>query len=64
MGFATAKLSYTGTTTKSALIISDGIHHAAISIVGSYTASNFVLGSDGHGGTQIAFKVAPLWGEI
>jgi hypothetical protein len=36
------------------LTVSDGIHTANISLLGSYMASSFATGSDGHGGTMIA----------
>ncbi len=49
----TTKATYSGTTTSGVLTVTDGTHTAKINLTGNYTASTFVLATDGHGGTLI-----------
>ena len=39
----------------SALRITDGIHNATVTLLGSFSVGNFSFGSDGAGGTQIGY---------
>jgi len=41
------------TTTRGTLTVNDGTHVSNITLLGQYMASNFVIASDGHGGTLI-----------
>jgi hypothetical protein len=52
-----AKLTYTGNTTKGTLTISDGTHKSVLSFSGNFTAANFAAPvTDGHGGALIAYQ--------
>jgi hypothetical protein len=51
MAFGTANLTYRPSA--STVTVTSGSHSASISLVGSFSASGFVLTGDGHGGTQI-----------
>jgi hypothetical protein len=35
------------------LTVTDGTHTASLTLLGQYSAQNFTLASDGHGGTMI-----------
>jgi hypothetical protein len=56
VNFTTAKEAYAGGT----LNVTDGVHTANLHFDGSYELSNFVLSSDGHGGTLVIDPPAPL----
>ena len=53
---ASSTLGYSGNASNSGgtLSVSDGTHMANIALLGSYMASSFVAGSDGHGGMLIS----------
>jgi hypothetical protein len=53
---ATSTLGYAANADNSGgtLSVGDGMHTANIALLGSYMASTFVAGSDGHGGTLIS----------
>ncbi|HXV01269.1 MAG TPA: hypothetical protein VG166_12305 [Caulobacteraceae bacterium] len=53
----TASASYSGTTTAGVLTVTDGTHTAKIHLAGDYTASSFIVSSDGHGGTKVVDPV-------
>ncbi len=53
IAFATAKVSFSGTTSAGTITVSDGTHTAHIKLAGNYTASTFVLADDGGGGTLV-----------
>jgi hypothetical protein len=55
VNFTTAKEVYAGGT----LNVTDGVHTANLHFDGSYELSNFVLSSDGHGGTLVIDPPAP-----
>jgi len=64
-GFAyssTEKVSWTeaGNKTSGVLSITDGAKTAKLSLVGSYVTSNFVLSSDGAGGTLVVDPPVPV----
>jgi hypothetical protein len=40
------------------LTVTDGVDTANIALIGQYTASEFALSNDGHGGTLITFTSA------
>ncbi|SFV19343.1 autotransporter passenger strand-loop-strand repeat-containing protein [Bradyrhizobium arachidis] len=40
------------------LTISDGVNSASLALLGQYSAANFALASDGHGGTMITEHIA------
>jgi hypothetical protein len=40
------------------LTVTDGVHTANIALIGQYTASEFALSNDGHGGTLITFEAS------
>lgn len=44
---------FSGTTTSGVLTVSDGTHTARITLIGDYTSSIFVAGTDGRGGVTI-----------
>jgi len=58
---ATEKVSWTeaGNKTSGVLTITDGAKTAKLSLVGSYVTSNFVLSSDGAGGTLVVDPPVP-----
>ncbi len=45
--------TYSGTSSRGMLSVTDGTHGANIALFGNYLASTFVASSDGHGGTNI-----------
>ncbi len=47
------KATYSGTATSGTLTVTDGTHTAHIKLAGDYTASTFVVASDGHGGSLV-----------
>jgi hypothetical protein len=47
-------LGYSGTTSSGTLTVSDGTHTASLKLLGQYTAGNFNLSADGHGGTLVS----------
>jgi autotransporter passenger strand-loop-strand repeat protein len=51
-------LSYNGNLLGGTLTVTDGVHTANIALLGQYTASEFALSNDGHGGTLITFTSA------
>jgi hypothetical protein len=52
-----AKLTYTGNTTKGALTISDGTHKCVLNFTGNFTLANFAAPViDGHGGALILYQ--------
>ena len=51
-------LSYNGNLLGGTLTVTDGVHTANIALIGQYTASEFALSNDGHGGTLITFTSA------
>ncbi len=51
---ASTTLGYSGTATSGTLTVSDGIHSAALHLLGQYSAGSFALLSDGNGGTVVA----------
>jgi hypothetical protein len=54
IGFGGAtKASYAGNASGGVLTVTDGTHTAKITLFGNYTASTFVVASDGHGGTLV-----------
>ena len=54
-GFALsgAHTSYPGSTTSGTLTVSNATQTSTIHLVGNYTASTFIVASDGHGGTTV-----------
>ena len=48
-----ASLAYSGTALSGVLTVSDGAHVATLALLGDYTAANFHLADDGHGGTMV-----------
>jgi hypothetical protein len=48
-------LSYNGNLLGGTLTVTDGVRTANIALLGQYTASEFALSNDGHGGTLITF---------
>ena len=54
-GPANATLGYApnNSNTGGVLTVSDGIHTAALTLLGNYVAESFAAASDGHGGTTI-----------
>jgi hypothetical protein len=53
------KASFSGTTTSGTLTVTDGTHTAKIKLTGNYTASTFVVSTDGHGGTKVVDPTRP-----
>ena len=51
-------LSYNGNLLGGTLTVTDGVHTANIALLGQYTASEFALSNDGHGGTLVTFTSA------
>jgi hypothetical protein len=52
-----AKLTYTGNTTRGALTISDGTHKSVLNFTGNFTLANFASPvTDGHGGALILYQ--------
>jgi autotransporter passenger strand-loop-strand repeat protein len=51
-------LSYNGNLWGGTLTVTDGVHTANIALLGQYTASEFALSNDGHGGTLITFEAS------
>jgi autotransporter passenger strand-loop-strand repeat protein len=49
-------LTYSGGLLGGTLTVTDGVHTANIALLGQYTASEFALSNDGHGGTLITFE--------
>jgi autotransporter-associated beta strand protein len=47
-------LGYTGGPVSGTLTVSDGVHTATLKLLGQYTAANFTLSADGHGGTVVS----------
>jgi hypothetical protein len=41
------------------LTVSDGTHTASLALLGQYTAADFALSADGHGGTYITDPAVP-----
>jgi hypothetical protein len=54
IGFvSSSEATFSGTTARGVLTITDGTHTAKINLKGDYTTSTFVASSDGHGGTIV-----------
>jgi hypothetical protein len=53
IAFSGATLAYSASGTSGTLTVNDGAHVAALALVGQYTAANFQLADDGHGGTVV-----------
>jgi len=53
-----SQVSYSGNAVSGTLTVTDGVHTAALQLLGYYTASEFATASDGHGGTLITFTSA------
>jgi hypothetical protein len=51
-------LSYNGNDVGGTLTVTDGVHTANIALIGQYTASEFAVSNDGHGGTLITFEAS------
>jgi hypothetical protein len=51
-------LSYDNNFLSGTLTVTDGVHAANIALIGQYTASEFALSNDGHGGTLITFEAS------
>jgi autotransporter passenger strand-loop-strand repeat protein len=51
-------LSYNGNLLGGTLTVTDGVHTANIALIGQYTASEFAVSNDGHGGTLITFEAS------
>jgi hypothetical protein len=49
-------LSYNGNILGGTLTVTDGVHTANIALLGQYTASEFAVSNDRHGGTLITFQ--------
>ncbi|WP_375314889.1 hypothetical protein WHZ77_09065 [Bradyrhizobium sp. A5] len=47
-----------------ALVVSDGSHTATLNLLGQYSAADFALSSDGHGGTLISNPAAVPEAEL
>ncbi|OAF04262.1 hypothetical protein AYJ54_24445 [Bradyrhizobium centrolobii] len=52
-GVTSLAYSQNGDNSGGTLTVSDGAHTATLSLLGQYTAADFALSSDGHGGTLI-----------
>ena len=48
-------LSYDDNFLSGTLTVTDGVHTANIALIGQYTASEFAVSNDGHGGTLITY---------
>ena len=60
IGFVGAgEASYSGTSAKGVLTVTDGTHTAQIHLVGDYLNATFTAASDGQGGTVITAGAAP-----
>jgi autotransporter passenger strand-loop-strand repeat protein len=46
-------LGYAGNASSGVLTVSDGLHTAALQLLGQYAEANFTLQSNGHGGTLV-----------
>jgi hypothetical protein len=53
---AALKPAYKGNAQSGVLTLTDGKHTAAITLLGSYSATEFTPKSDGHGGLLVSFK--------
>ncbi len=53
------RASYSGTSASGILTVTDGVHKAAIALVGDYTGATFTVSSDGHGGTIVVDPRGP-----
>ncbi|MEP6968364.1 MAG: hypothetical protein ABI906_09815, partial [Pseudomonadota bacterium] len=54
IGFVGAgEATFSGNRHSGVLTVTDGTHTAHITLIGDYTGSTFVAGSDGHGGVSI-----------
>ncbi|MGI8839914.1 MAG: beta strand repeat-containing protein, partial [Caulobacteraceae bacterium] len=54
IGFVNSgEATFSGTASQGVLTVTDGTHAANITLIGNYTAANFVAVSDGHGGVTI-----------
>jgi hypothetical protein len=49
-------LSYNGNILGGTLTVTDGVHTANMALLGQYTASEFAVSNDGHGGALITFE--------
>ncbi|HXU98949.1 MAG TPA: hypothetical protein VG166_00445 [Caulobacteraceae bacterium] len=58
VSFTGATASYSGTTSSGVLTVTDGTHTAKIKFAGNYTASTWILSSDGHGGVVVVDPLA------
>jgi hypothetical protein len=50
---ASATISYSGNNSPGTLTVSDGTHTASIALLGNYSLGDFIVSSDGHGGTSV-----------
>ena len=60
IAFATATLSYSGSTSGGVLTVGDGTTTAHITLVGNYSQANFHLAADAGGHTNVTYSGAPL----
>jgi hypothetical protein len=56
LSYATASLTYAGTTTSGVLTVTDGTIVSTIKLTGDYTQANFALGMDSGGHTLVTYN--------
>jgi hypothetical protein len=53
ISFVSVHTNFSGTSSGGTLTVTDGVHSAAVALLGNYLASTFVASNDGHGGTSV-----------
>ncbi len=56
---ANATVAYSGNNSPGTLTVSDGTHTASIALLGNFSLGNFIVSSDGHGGTLLVDPPLP-----